>query len=124
MLNSYISTFKKYNQFSGRSGRSEFWTFVLFQFLINIAITILGYIFTLISEYLGYLTSFLYFVFFAATLLPYIAVLVRRLHDTGRSGWWYWISLVPLVGPIVLIVFLASPSQEADNQFGPKTIKS
>ena len=51
--------------------------------------------------------------------LPSIAVFVRRLHDTGRSGWWFWILLVPLVGLIVILVFLCTDSQEEVNQYGP-----
>lgn len=52
-------------------------------------------------------------------ICPGISVFVRRLHDTGRSGWWYWLSLVPYVGGIVLLVFTLLGSQERDNEYGP-----
>ncbi|HHB81462.1 MAG TPA: DUF805 domain-containing protein, partial [Aliiroseovarius sp.] len=58
-------------------------------------------------------------LFMLATFLPNISVMVRRLHDTDRSGWWYWIVLVPLIGFILLIVWFASKGTTGDNRFGP-----
>jgi uncharacterized membrane protein YhaH (DUF805 family) len=124
MLNSYISTFKKYVQFSGRATRSEFWTFTLGNLVISIVISILGMILAQISDSLTIISSLLSVLFSLATLLPGISVLVRRLHDTGRSGWWYWIALVPLAGPIILLVFLCTDSKEGENQFEPNPKKS
>jgi uncharacterized membrane protein YhaH (DUF805 family) len=124
MLNSYISTFKKYVQFSGRATRSEFWTFTLGNLVISIVISILGMILAQISDSLTIISSLLSVLFSLATLLPGISVLVRRLHDTGRSGWWYWIALVPLAGPIILLVFLCTDSKEGENQFGPNPKKA
>lgn len=124
MINSYISTFKKYVQFSGRATRSEYWFFVLGNVLVNIALFILGLVFGFISEYFAYFFYFLYVIFGLATFLPGISVLVRRLHDTGRSGWWYWIALVPLAGPIILLVFLCTDSKEGENEFGPNPKKA
>lgn len=119
MLNSYISTFKKYVQFSGRATRSEYWFFVLGNLLIYLTLFILGLISIFISEYLAYFIYFLYLIFGLATFLPGVSVLVRRLHDIGKSGWWYFISAVPLAGPIILLVYLCTDSQEGQNEFGP-----
>ena len=94
--------FAKYADFSGRATRSEYWWFILFVLLAGLGIS-------MISEVLGG-------IFALATLLPSIAAATRRLHDTNRSGWWQLICLVPLIGGIVLIVFLAQDSQ-SDNAF-------
>jgi uncharacterized membrane protein YhaH (DUF805 family) len=94
--------FKKYADFEGRASRSEFWWFTLFIFLASAAISIVS--------------SVLSGLFSLAVLLPSIAAATRRLHDTNRSGWWQLIWLVPFVGWIVLVVFLAQegkPSNEA-----------
>jgi uncharacterized membrane protein YhaH (DUF805 family) len=95
----------KYVDFSGRATRSEYWWFVLFIVLVGLAISI-------VSNTLSGLFSL-------ATLLPSIAAATRRLHDTNRSGWWQLICLVPVVGLIVLIVFLA---QEGRSAIGPERI--
>jgi uncharacterized membrane protein YhaH (DUF805 family) len=95
-----ISTcFKKYVDFSGRATRSEFWWFVLFIFVISCILNIISYSIAAI--------------FSLAILLPYIAVGVRRLHDTNRSGWWLLIGFIPLIGAIVLIVFFAQEGTAA-----------
>lgn len=61
----------------------------------------------------------LYLLFALATLIPYLAVFVRRLHDIGRSGWWYFIIFIPVVGIIWLIVLLATDGEPGENQYGP-----
>ena len=129
------SCFGKYATFSGRASRSEFWFFTLFIFIVMIALY--AVIFSsmdfggmMMGAQNGTLTpeqmsgSFpvipfvLLGVFVLVTILPNLSVMVRRLHDTNRSGWWYWIALIPLVGPIVLIVFFATQGTDGDNDFG------
>ncbi|MFY8041399.1 MAG: DUF805 domain-containing protein [Rhodoferax sp.] len=90
--------FSKYADFSGRATRSEYWWFFLFTVLVSIALSMIS---PLISG-----------LFSLGTLLPSIAAAARRLHDTGRSGWWQLIVLVPLVGIIVIIVFLAQDTKD------------
>lgn len=113
----FVEALKKYAVFSGRSRRKEYWYFVLFVALISIA---LGIIDGLIGAYdrsagVGLLSS----IFSLAILIPSIAVSVRRLHDIDRSGWWVLISLVPLIGFIVLIVFHVQDSTPGSNRYGP-----
>jgi uncharacterized membrane protein YhaH (DUF805 family) len=101
--------FAKYATFTGRAIRSEYWWFALFTFGASL-------IATLIDVMLG-LPSILSTLVNLALLLPGIAVGVRRLHDTDRSGWWWLIVLVPGVGIIVLIVFMCLEGTEGANRF-------
>ena len=101
----YLDVLKKYAVFSGRARRTEYWMFFLFNVIISLV--------------LGFLAAILSNLYALAVLIPGLAVSVRRLHDTNRSGWWLLISLVPIVGIIVLIVFLVSDGQANDNQYGP-----
>jgi uncharacterized membrane protein YhaH (DUF805 family) len=101
--------FSKYVTFSGRSSRAAYWWWALFGLLAAVA----AYI---VDTILGTLPLF-YAIVGLALLLPNLAVLVRRLHDTGRSGWWVLIALIPFVGGIVLLVFTLMAS-EGPNQWG------
>jgi uncharacterized membrane protein YhaH (DUF805 family) len=94
--------FAKYADFTGRATRSEYWWFFLFIVLVSVGTS-------MISPILSGLFSL-------GTLLPSIAAATRRLHDTGRSGWWQLIVLVPVIGFIVILVFLAQEGK-ADNLF-------
>jgi uncharacterized membrane protein YhaH (DUF805 family) len=102
--------FSKYVTFSGRARRSEFWWFYLFTVICFIVVAI-------IDAAIG--NSILEFVLLLALILPSLAASMRRLHDTGRSGWWVLIGLVPFVGAIILIVFECGDSQPGTNQYGP-----
>ncbi len=113
----YLKVLKHYRQFTGRAQRAEFWYFTLFNLLIIIALAIVDTLIGTYSVETGYgLLSGLYML---GVLLPGIAVAVRRLHDTGRSGWWYLLVLIPLIGALVLIFFFVKDSQPGENQYGP-----
>ena len=110
----YVNTLKeRYADFQGRARRSEFWYFYLFYVLI-----IIGSSFSLsmLKESLA-LTVTMILVF--AHVLPLFSVVVRRLHDTNRSGWWFFISLIPVIGTLLLIAFLVQDSVEGENEWGP-----
>lgn len=110
-MNWYLAVLKKYAQFSGRARRTEYWMFVLFNIIISAVLGVIeGVIGT--SGAIGLLYSL-------AVLIPALAVSVRRLHDTDRSGWWLLIALVPLFGAIVLIVFAAQEGKPGTNAYGP-----
>jgi uncharacterized membrane protein YhaH (DUF805 family) len=112
----YIKVLKNYAVFSGRARRKEFWMFVLFNFIFYVVLTIIDVITGMYSDAgLGVLSG----VYSLAIFIPALAVEVRRLHDTNRSGWWLFIALVPFVGAIILLVFLATDSQPGENQYGP-----
>ncbi|WP_435978862.1 DUF805 domain-containing protein [Psychrobacter sp. DM4] len=104
---------KNYVNFSGRARRKEYWYFFLVQMgLIIAAIVLDAIIFS--SE-----TGLFYIIVALGLFLPGIAVSIRRLHDTSRSGWWFLISIVPLIGSIILLVFMASETKFETNQWGP-----
>ncbi len=118
----YLEALKKYVVFSGRARRKEYWFFFLFNLII---VFILGKVDSLIGSFdaeteIGLFSG----IYMLAILLPIIAVTVRRLHDTDRSGWWVLFALVPVVGPIVLFVFMMLDSQAGENRFGsnPKEV--
>ncbi|QSF44295.1 DUF805 domain-containing protein [Paenibacillus tianjinensis] len=105
----YLKVVKNYAVFSGRARRKEFWMFVLVNFLI-------GILFGIAEDFFGVSTliSKLYSLFI---LIPSLAVLARRLHDIGRTGWWILISFIPFVGFIVLFI-LACIDSEGTNKYG------
>jgi len=113
----YIKVIKNYVNFNGRARRKEYWMFVLFSFIIAGAIMLLENLLGIADEYSGLgVISYLYSF---AIILPSFAVIARRLHDIGKSGWWFFIILVPFVGSIWFLVLLATDSQPGDNIYGP-----
>lgn len=117
----FVQALKKYAVFSGRSRRKEYWYFVLFVVLIQVVLTIIdASLGTLHRSWgVGLLTG----IFNLAILIPGLAVSVRRLHDTDRSGWWILLGLIPIIGPIILIVFYVQDSTPA-NRYGPNPKRS
>jgi len=118
----FIKCLKKYADFSGRARRKEYWMFFLFYLIF-------AFVLSLIDSFIGWgfddgTFGILYLIFALGTLLPYLAVLVRRLHDIGKSGWWYFITLIPIAGIIWLIVLLATDGEPGENQYGlnPKEV--
>jgi uncharacterized membrane protein YhaH (DUF805 family) len=100
----FIGALKKYADFSGRARRKEYWMFILIYMVINVILALLGM--DIISGIVA-----------LALLIPSLSIGARRLHDTGRSGWWQLIYLVPLIGLIVMIVFLVQDSHDT-NDYG------
>lgn len=120
---------KRYAQFGGRANRREYWMFQLFLFLVAMAVMILGFVVALVAGVLLHAdsswmtgimiaTMALVGVLWLATIVPLIAVTVRRLHDVGQSGWMYLLTLIPMAG-IVVLIFMLLPSVPGDNAYGP-----
>jgi uncharacterized membrane protein YhaH (DUF805 family) len=110
-----------YASFAGRATRSEYWWFQLFNVLVIVAVYVVlvavlfaGRSYTLFGIIAGGLV-----IYALATFIPNLAVTVRRLHDSDKSGWWLLISFVPYIGAIVLFIFMLLPSSPGMNQFGP-----
>lgn len=101
--------FKNYVNFEGRATRPEYWWFVLAYAIVNIILSLIPRVGTILSGILG-----------LAVLIPSIGVGVRRLHDINKSGWWYLLILIPLVGAIILIVWFVKPSDNGENQYGER----
>lgn len=106
--------FNRYVTFAGRSARAEFWYFVLFLVIGGVVTVILD-----MAIFPTQLYSPLNSIFSLVTILPWLAVTVRRLHDIDRVGWWIFLSFIPLVGAIVLIVWFSKAGDSGTNRFGP-----
>lgn len=111
----FFYVFKQYAVFSGRAQRAQYWYFTLFSILAEIALEICDQALGTSNEHLSLFSS----LFSLAVLLPSLGVTVRRLHDIGRSGWWVLILLIPILGALVLLVFMVLDSQPGDNRYGP-----
>ena len=109
-MNWYFQAFKKYAEFEGRARRKEYWLFLLIHAFIIVAFFAIDTLVGTVAVFTG--------IYALATLIPTLAVTVRRLHDTGRSGWWYFIAFVPCIGGIVLFVFAVLDSDPNDNPYG------
>lgn len=105
----YMAVIKNYAGFEGRARRKEYWMYVLINALIGMGITAVG-----LATGLFFLSG----LYGLAVMIPGWAVTVRRLHDTNRSGWWMLVTLVPLIGGIILLVFLASAGDYGENDYG------
>ncbi len=115
-MNAYLYCMRHYADFSGRANRSEYWLFVLVFVIIYFVCFIIDYnAFWSGQMTIMPLSTIAYLVHF----IPGLAVLVRRLHDTERSGWWMLISLVPVIGSVWLLVLLCSEGTYGPNEFGP-----
>ncbi|WP_240529710.1 DUF805 domain-containing protein [Streptomyces mangrovisoli] len=99
----------KYAVFGGRARRAEYWTFSLVNALVMLLLVAAGR-----AAHFGYL----YDLYALATLLPSVAVGVRRLHDTGRSGWWLLFGAIPVVGSLAMLLFTTTEGEPRDNRYG------
>ncbi len=109
-MNWFVAVLKKYAEFSGRARRKEYWMFLLIYVLIAIVV---GFLDNMLGS-----AGILGGVLGLALLVPSLAVTARRLHDTDRSGWWMLIGFVPVIGGIVLLVFMVLAGTPGRNQYG------
>ena len=113
-IDAIFSGFEKSFTWEGRASRSEYWYFYL---CVMVPIIIMLTVETLGVALLGVGCAFL-------VALPSLSLTVRRLHDTNRSGWWYWIIMVPLIGPLISLVFMCLPSDPDTNDYGYSPLSS
>lgn len=109
------SVFSKYASMQGRASRSEYWYWYLFNFLVTLIPAIWFGVESSSKE--GFIGTLLFILISLALLIPNITVEVRRLHDSNRSGGWWWIRLVPFAGSIIVLVFMLMPSVNEGNRF-------
>jgi uncharacterized membrane protein YhaH (DUF805 family) len=114
----YLMVWKRYAEFTGRSRRREYWLFTLYNIIIYMVLWIAGLV-MLARSGSGMVFFAVAVIYGLAVLVPNLAVTVRRLHDTDKSGWWILVALVPAVGGIILLVLLALDGTPGNNQFGP-----
>ncbi len=111
---------EKYACFEGRASRSEYWYFYLFQFLVALGLlTVMGICYGLLGDAGMILGVIVLLVGGLALFVPSLAASVRRLHDSGKSGWWYLITLIPYLGGLIFFVLMLLPSDPQPNQYGP-----
>ena len=115
-MNWYLDVLKnKYATFSGRARRKEYWMFVLINLVVSVVLALIDGLIGSVSETgMGLLSS----VYSIGVLIPSLALSVRRLHDTGRTGWWVLISIIPVIGAVVLLVFMLLDSEPGSNRYG------
>ena len=105
----------KYATFSGRARRKEYWMFLLINLVVSVALALIDSLIGSVSESgMGLLSS----VYSIGVLIPSLALSVRRLHDIGRTGWWVLISIIPVIGAVVLLVFMLLDSEPGSNRYG------
>ncbi len=117
----FVDTIKnRYAQFDGRASRSEYWYFTLYYVLILLAVGavsgLLGYLVGNIGSMIGMAAIVLLIL---ALFIPALAIAIRRLHDSGKSGWFFLLGLIPTIGGIILLVFYCLESQPGTNKYGP-----
>ncbi|MBQ5840527.1 MAG: DUF805 domain-containing protein [Clostridia bacterium] len=108
MVNNYVNVLRKYADFSGRARRYEYWMFCLANIIIGFILGLLPFVGTVLSA-----------LYSLVVLIPSLALCVRRLHDIGKSGWYYFIGLIPLVGGILILIWFCTDSNAEPNQWGP-----
>lgn len=106
----FLDVMKKYAVFEGRARRKEYWMFQLIAFLISIGLIIID---TILGSF-----NILQMIFSVAILLPSLGVSIRRLHDIGKSGWWLFIALIPLIGGIWLLILHCNEGDNGSNRYG------
>jgi uncharacterized membrane protein YhaH (DUF805 family) len=116
-LSWYLEVLKKYAVFDGRARRKEYWMFFLINLVISVVLIAIDYSIGTFSPQTG--AGLLQGLYSLAVLIPSIAVTVRRLHDTDRTGWWILIGLIPVIGGIVLLIFMVLDSEPEANEYGP-----
>ena len=118
----YLKVINSYNDFNGRARRKEYWMFVLINLLFSMLAAFLDRMFGITWGEVGY--GPLYVVYGLIVLIPGLAVIIRRLHDIGKSGWMLLIAFIPLIGVFWLLFLLVTDSTPGENQYGknPKEI--
>ncbi len=112
-MQNYLASLKKWNHFSGRATRKEYWLYYILPAMVLISVLFLEQV-----QSVAWLANTV-IVFVLLLLVLSIAVFVRRLHDTNRSGWWYFISFIPIVGGIIQLIWICTDGTVGPNKYGP-----
>ena len=112
----YLKVINSYFDFSGRSRRMEYWMFVLINSIISVFCILLDSMLGTVWS-IGY--GPIYIGYGLAVFIPGLAVAIRRLHDIGKSGWYYLLVIIPIIGPIWLIILFVTEGEQGENKYGP-----
>ena len=112
----YFDVFRKYADFTGRARRAEYWYFLLFNFIITVAFVFLDGLLGVFSEKYG--IGILSATYALIIFVPSMAAATRRLHDINKSGWWQLLHFIPLLGTIILVIYLVQDSRSFENKYG------
>ena len=124
-MQEYINAFKKCFVIEGRASRRDYWMFILFNFIFFIALIILSKIISLIYLGLGILILLIpWFLYCFIVIIPSFTLTIRRFHDINKSGLWFLINFIPIVGGVWLLVLMLKKGDLSDNQYGPVPIKT
>ena len=115
-MNWYLKVLKQYADFSGRARRKEYWMFILFNLIFAVVAMVLDNMLGIAWESIGY--GPIYALYGLAVLIPGLALIVRRLHDIGKSGWMFLVAFIPIAGAIWIIVLMCTDSQPGANKWG------
>lgn len=118
----YLHAFRNYANFDGRSSRTEYWMFGLFNIMFAVFFYSIDLIFDIGHKQFGF--GILYWVYAVIALIPGLSLAVRRLHDTGKSGYYLFLSLLPVIGSIWLLVLFITKSDDEENDYGEKPVNS
>ncbi len=117
-MNWYLKVVRdNYANFQGRARREEYWMFVLFNIIFIIGIALFSFLLVSLTDVAAFMA--LYVIYIIAVFIPSLAVAVRRLHDIGKSGWFYLVSFIPLIGSIWLLILFVTEGDRGPNQYGP-----
>jgi uncharacterized membrane protein YhaH (DUF805 family) len=118
-VNYYLDVWRGYFDFSGRSRRKEYWYFTLFHTILAIAGELLAAASYNENTTIGTVFGIIVLLYILASLVPSLAVSVRRLHDIDKSGWWFFVSFIPVIGGIWFLVLMCTDGASGPNQYGP-----
>jgi uncharacterized membrane protein YhaH (DUF805 family) len=118
-MNYYVDAWRDYFNFSGRARRKEYWYFVLFHALVLLSGDLLFASFYNEDPAIGNALGVALALYFLLSIIPGIAVTVRRLHDIGKSGWWYFVGAIPVIGAIWMLILTCTDGVAGPNQYGP-----
>ncbi|MGG4604550.1 DUF805 domain-containing protein [Paenalcaligenes sp. Me131] len=117
IMHAYLQALLHYATFQGRTSRKGYWLFLLIQLIILLALSFLERHFALANPEIGF--GWITTLYALATLLPVLALQVRRLHDANHAGWWAWLNLLPVIGQLVLLAFALLKGSTDQNRYGP-----
>lgn len=114
----YLKVVKEnYANFSGRARRKEYWMFMLFNLIVCLTLFFLMALFE--GSIFAYIFLFIYCIYILALIVPSMALIARRMHDTNRSGWAYFMNFIPVVGPFIVLYYVCTEGTSGDNRYGP-----